>query len=385
MIGSVIGIGLICGSLYSLLSSLSFKSFDLGNSFLLVCKTLNLKSGDSLPMVNAQYDHAWGKRMLVGLPVGLPSSKFTDNHDVIAEALRVSPENLKMRYDNGLIIDIITQPMPDKVAYQSGNEYKVCVGVNNRGEMKYYDFDGSYPHLLIAGISGGGKSVTLRSILTALAEGPAPSLYLCDLKGGVELGIFRKLACVKGFASELSDVLRVTSEIEAEMMRRYSIMVANGSQSWAGDKAVLVIDELADFKVRPADPDKVVKSSIKTKLTALSAKGRAAGVILVLATQRPSADVIDGLIKTNIAASICFRTRDATQSRIVLDHNGAADLPDIPGRLIFQTAHDETLQAPFLSAEDAIRIVSRLPQQEVKQNESYSDKAEPMDGNSIEL
>ena len=148
----------------------------------------------------------------------------------------------------------------------------------------------------------------------------------------------------------------------------------------------MVIDELADFKVRPADPDKVVKSTIKTKLTTLSAKGRAAGVILVLATQRPSADVIDGLIKTNIAASICFRTRDATQSRIVLDHNGAADLPDIPGRLIFQTAHDETLQAPFLSAEEAIKIVKGLPHhEEVIQNEFNSDQAEPLDGNFIEL
>jgi DNA segregation ATPase FtsK/SpoIIIE-like protein len=143
-------------------------------------------------------------------------------------------------------------------------------------------------------------------------------------KGGVELGIFSSLACVKGFATSLSGVLRVAMEIEAEMNARYATIAHNGSQAWQGKKAIFVIDELADFKVRPNDPDKAVKSSIKTKLTLLSAKGRAAGVLLVLATQRPSADVIDGLIKTNIAASICFRTRDGTQSRIVLDHDGAA-------------------------------------------------------------
>ncbi|WP_160045662.1 hypothetical protein [Paenibacillus sp. USDA918EY] len=197
---------------------------------------------------------------------------------------------------------------------------------------------------------------------------------------------FRSLECVKGFATELGEVLKVATEIETEMKRRYSIMAANGSQSWAGDKAVLVVDELADFKVRPGDPDRVIKAAIKTKLTNLSAKGRAAGVILVLATQRPSADVVDGLIKTNIAASICFRTRDDTQSRIVLDHNGAADLPDIPGRLIFQTAHDETLQAPFLTAEDAKKIIAGLPQrEEVIRYESHTDQAEPLDGNSLEL
>ncbi|MCM3497661.1 FtsK/SpoIIIE domain-containing protein [Paenibacillus lactis] len=386
MIGSIIGIGFICGSLYSLISSFSFSSFDLGKSFLSACKTLGLNSGDLLPMVNAQYAHAWGTRLLVGLPIGLPSAKFFDNRNAIAEALRISPDSLEMRYDDGLIIDIITQPMPTMIPYQAGTAYRVCIGTNKRGELRYYDFDGPYPHLLIAGISGGGKSVMLRSILTTLAVGTTSSLYLCDLKGGVELGIFRKLASVKGFATDLSEVLRVTTQIEAEMIRRYSVMAANGSQSWAGEKAVLVIDELADFKVRPADPDRVVKSAIKTKLTALSAKGRAAGVILVLATQRPSADVIDGLIKTNIAASICFRTRDATQSRIVLDHNGAADLPDIPGRLIFQTARDETLQAPFLSAEEAARLIAGLPQrEEVTRYESNATQTEPMDGNFIEL
>lgn len=386
MFGSIIGIGFICGSVCSLLPHFFSSSFSFGNSFLSACRTLHLVAGDAQPMVNAEYTHAWGTRLLVGLPIGLPSAKFFDNRNAIAEALRVAPDDLEMRYDDGLILDIITQPMPSKVPYRSGTAYRVCIGVNKRGEPRHYDFDGPYPHLLIAGISGGGKSVMLRSILTSLAEGPAPDLYLCDLKGGVELGIFRGLACVKGFATELSEVLRVATEIEAEMKRRYGVMAANGSQSWAGDKAVLVVDELADFKVRPGDPDRSVKAAIKTKLTNLSAKGRAAGVVIVLATQRPSADVVDGLIKTNIAASICFRTRDDTQSRIVLDHNGAADLPDIPGRLIFQTAHDETLQAPFLSAENARKIIAGLPQrEEVIRYESYADQIEPMDGNSIEL
>lgn len=386
MFGSIIGIGFICGSVCSLLPHFFSSSFSFGNSFLSACKTLNLNSGDSLPRVNAEYTHAWGTRLLVGLPIGLPSAKFFDNRNAIAEALRVSPDNLEIRYDDGLILDIITQPMPSKVPYRAGSAYRVLIGVNKRGEPRYYDFDGPYPHLLIAGISGGGKSVILRSILTSLAEGPAPDLYLCDLKGGVELGIFRGLACVKGFATELGEVLQVATEIETEMKRRYNVMAANGSQSWAGDKAVLVVDELADLKVRPGDPDRNLKAAIKTKLTNLSAKGRAAGIVMVLATQRPSADVVDGLIKTNIAASICFRTRDDTQSRIVLDHNGAADLPDIPGRLIFQTAHDETLQAPFLSADDAKKIVAGLPQrEEVNRYESYADQVEPLDGNSIEL
>ncbi len=166
-------------------------------------------------------------------------------------------------------------------------------------------------------------------------------------------------------------------------------MFSNGSQSWEGRKVIFVMDELADLKTRAGDPDGKLKHEIKSILTRISAKGRAAGVLLLLCTQRPSADVIDGLIKTNIAASICFRTRDSVQSRIVLDHEGAASLPDVPGRLIFQTARDETLQAPFISAEDAKQIISTLPkrtiEQEAEQHEHGSSQIDPLDGNFIEL
>lgn len=360
-----IGFGLLCGSLASLISSFSF--FSLSNSFISACKSLNLSSGDALPTVNASYENPWGTRLLVGLPVGLPSTKVMDQKRGIAEALRVSPDNIEMRYDDGLIIDIIKKPMPSIVTYREGSGYKVFIGVNNRGEERFYDFDGPFPHLLIGGISGGGKSVILRAILTQLVSGPAPDLFLCDLKGGVELGLFRELEFVKGLAITLQQCRDAAAAAEEEMNRRYSVMFSNGSQSWEGGKVIFVMDELADLKTRAGDPEAKLKQEIKTILTRISAKGRAAGVLLVLCTQRPSADVVDGLIKTNIAASICFRTRDDTQSRIVLDHNGAAELPDVPGRLIFQTARDETLQASFLSAEDAKRIIAQLPKRIIKQ------------------
>jgi S-DNA-T family DNA segregation ATPase FtsK/SpoIIIE len=367
-----IGFGLLCGSLLTSLHSLPFsRSFKRSRQFVAACKTLNLSvtygADVALPTVNAEYKHPWGERYLVNLPAGLSSAKVIDQQRALAEALRVNTDDMEMRYDNGLIVDIITAKMPTKVVYISivedvpQREYRVLVGVNRRGEQRYYDFDGPYAHLLIAGISGGGKSVLLRAILTQLATRPAPDMYLCDLKGGVELGIYRDLACVAGFATTLPEVRNAAAAVESEMIRRYESMAASGSQQWSGKKAVFVVDELADFKTRAGDPEAKLKNEIKSIITRLSAKGRAAGVLLVLATQRPSADIVDGLIKTNIAASICFRTRDGTQSRIVLDHDGAAALPDVPGRLIYQTAHDETLQAPYLTAEDAKRLIAELP------------------------
>ncbi|CDN42193.1 MULTISPECIES: FtsK/SpoIIIE domain-containing protein [Paenibacillus] len=398
-----IGIGLVVGSCWSLFKHLSFpSSFSLSNSFLAACKSLNLVQtyGDefALPSVNKTIAYPWGQRLLVGLPVGLSSAKVIDQHRALAEAMRVPAEDVEMRYANdGLIIDIFTRPMPETVPFESVNKgggYNVPIGVNKRGEIRYYDFGGPYPHLLIGGISGGGKSVLLRAILSSLATGANPYMYLCDLKGGVELGIFRELECVRGFATSLTEVRSAAQAVENEMQRRYAEMAEAGAQSWTGNKTLLVVDELADFKARSGDPDAKLKGEIKAILTRLSAKGRAAGVLLVLATQRPSADVVDGLIKTNIAASVGFRTRDGTQSRIILDHDGAADLPDIPGRLIFQTSRDETLQAPYLSAADARQLIAVLPKKSRIINEEAAphadakpdtSEADPLDGNSIEL
>lgn len=392
-----LGISLLVGSVGTLIHNLSFSSsFSFRKHFPVACRTLGLSvthgNEIALPSVNKVINESWGVRLLVGLPVGLSSAKVIDHKDGIAEALRVPSESVDMRYTNdGLIVDIVTAQMPTKLPYKApedASSYRVLIGVNQRNEPRYYDFDGSYPHLLIGGISGGGKSVILRSILTTLVSGPAPNLYLADLKGGVELGIFRRLACVKRFGTTIEDVRRLAVEIELEMQQRYAILAEDSAQSWTGKKAILVIDELADFKSRAGDPDAKVKAEIKAIIARLSAKGRAAGVLLVLATQRPSADVVDGMIKTNIAASICFRTRDTTQSRIILDGPEAADLPDIPGRLIFQTAYNETLQAPFLSAEDARKIIADLPQkqhEEVTQNEPHINQADAMDCDIIEL
>lgn len=396
-----IGFGLICSSVYVLFKSLSFSSsFDLNKQLLSTCRTLGLsvQYGDeiALPQINATYPQSWGTRLLVGLPTGLASQKVIDQKQAIAEALRVSIDDIEMSYRNdGLVIDIFTQPMPEKVPYVRSDDpdsYKALIGVTRRGEERYYDFNGPYPHLLIAGISGGGKSVILRSILTTLVTGPRPELYLCDLKGGVELGMFRNLKNIAGFATTLEEMRVISYAIENEMKRRYAVMAANDSQEWSGNKAILVMDELADLKSRAGDPDAKLKSEIKGILTRLSAKGRAAGVIIVLATQRPSADIVDGLIKTNIAASVCFRTRDGVQSRIILDNTSAEALPDIPGRLIFQTAHDETLQAPFLSATEARKIIATLPKKEheevtdyVVNSESNTSEVFTLDGNTCEL
>jgi hypothetical protein len=383
-----IGVGLIVGSIGSSLTLIKSSSLNLTQTLAATFRSLNLgvQRGDTLalPTVNAEIAFEWGTRLLCGLPAGLSSHKVIEHERALAEALR---SEIAMYWKDGLIIDVYQRPIPKSVPFNLAprHDHKVAIGVNRRGETQYYDFAGSFPHLLIGGISGGGKSVLTRSILTQLATGPQPDLYLSDLKSGLELNLFRNLAITQGFASTLPDVGNLASTVEAEMNRRYAIMERNGSQEWRGKRIVFVMDELADLKTRPKDPDAAVKSAIKTRLTTLSAKGRAAGITLVLCTQRPSADIVDGVIKANIATSICFRTRDTTQSRIILDNNDAADLPDIPGRCIMQEAKDETLQTYYLPYDQAQTLLANCERKAVTPDEPGSSEGDALDSNIGEL
>ncbi|MCR8939817.1 FtsK/SpoIIIE domain-containing protein [Brevibacillus laterosporus] len=302
--------------------------------------------------------------MRLYLPKGITTKEVIKQQDAFSEALG---RDICFEYSHttGLVMEIYNKGLPKKIeyTYEKSQSWRIPIGVDRRGETVFYDFAGPYPHLLNAGISGGGKSVFLRSVLTSLSLGPKPDMYLCDLKGGVELGLFREFKHVKGFAINLYEVYQVMETVEREMNQRLKWMASKEIQEWKGKRIILVIDELSDFRASGrTDPHKEVKAAIKEKLTTISAKGRAAGVTMILSTQRPSADIIDGIIKTNVATTIAFRTRDSIQSRIILDNDKASDLPDIPGRAIFQQGKDCEIQTFYLSyhrAKDLLKNVER--------------------------
>ncbi|MGG1442144.1 FtsK/SpoIIIE domain-containing protein [Brevibacillus laterosporus] len=273
-------------------------------------------------------------------------------------------------------MDVYSRGLLKKVVYtyEPSHSWRIPIGVNRRGETVYYDFTGPYPHLLNAGISGGGKSVFLRSVLTSLSLGPKPDMYLCDLKGGVELGLFRNFEHVKGFAASLYEVYQVLDTVEREMIQRLKGMATKEIQEWRGNRIILVIDELSDFRSSGrTDPNKEVKAAIKERLTTISAKGRAAGVTMILSTQRPSSEIIDGVIKTNVATTIAFRTRDGIQSRIILDNDKASDLPNIPGRAIFQQGKDIEIQTFFLSYQSAKDLLKNVERREPDEHSNHQE------------
>ena len=193
------------------------------------------------------------------------------------------------------------------------------------------------PHMLIAGTTGSGKSVCMNSLIISLLYKASPDdvkLIMIDPKM-VELGIYNGIPHL--LIPVVTDPKKAAGSLQwavTEMMRRYKAMSDAGvrdlesynsimeSQETEGTKlpqVVVIIDELADLML-------VAAKEVEESICRIAQMGRAAGIHLVIATQRPSADVITGLMKANIPSRIAFAVASAMESRIILDTQGAEKL-----------------------------------------------------------
>lgn len=193
------------------------------------------------------------------------------------------------------------------------------------------------PHMLIAGTTGSGKSVCMNSIIISLLYKASPDdvkLIMVDPKM-VELGIYNGIPHL--LIPVVTDPKKAAGSLQwavTEMMRRYKSMSDAGvrdlesynsiveSQEGEGQKlpqVVVIIDELADLML-------VAAKEVEESICRIAQMGRAAGIHLIIATQRPSADVITGLMKANIPSRIAFAVASSLESRIILDTQGAEKL-----------------------------------------------------------
>ncbi len=193
------------------------------------------------------------------------------------------------------------------------------------------------PHMLIAGTTGSGKSVCMNSIIISLLYKASPEdvkLIMVDPKM-VELGIYNGIPHL--LIPVVTDPKKAAGSLQwavTEMMRRYRAMSDAGvrdlesynsmidTQQLDGNKlpqVVVIIDELADLML-------VAAKEVEESICRIAQMGRAAGIHLIIATQRPSADVITGLMKANIPSRIAFAVASAMESRIILDTQGAEKL-----------------------------------------------------------
>ena len=192
------------------------------------------------------------------------------------------------------------------------------------------------PHMLIAGTTGSGKSVCMNSIIISLLYKASPDdvkLIMVDPKM-VELGVYNGIPHL--LIPVVTDPKKAAGSLQwavTEMMRRYKAMSDAGVRDLESynsiveheeegkklPQVVVIIDELADLML-------VAAKEVEESICRIAQMGRAAGIHLVIATQRPSADVITGLMKANIPSRIAFAVASAMESRIILDTMGAEKL-----------------------------------------------------------
>ena len=279
---------------------------------------------------------------------GVKISKITNLADDIALNLAASGVRIEAPIPNKPAVGI---EVPNKVVstvsireiidspefQQAKSPLAVALGRDIAGKVTVADL-AKMPHTLIAGSTGSGKSVCINSLIVSMLYHSTPQevkLVLIDPKM-VELGIYNGIPHL--LIPVVTDPKKAAGSLQwavTEMMRRYRMMADAGvrdlesynkqARASADDELepmpqiVVVIDELADLML-------VAAKEVEESICRIAQMGRASGIHLVIATQRPSADVITGLMKANIPSRIAFAVASAMESRIILDTAGAEKL-----------------------------------------------------------
>lgn len=252
------------------------------------------------------------------------------------------------------------------------------------------------PHLLVAGATGSGKSVCINGIITSILMRAKPhevKMMMIDPKM-VELNVYNGvphlLAPVVTNPKKASQALK---KVVNEMERRYELFSHTGTRNIegyndhikksnieTGDKQpllpyiVVIIDELADLMM-------VASGDVEDSITRLSQMARAAGIHLIIATQRPSVDVITGVIKANIPSRIAFAVSSATDSRTILDTGGAEKLLGRGDMLFLPVGASKPVrvQGAYLSDEEVEEVVDFVISQQKAQYQEEMIPEEPQD------
>lgn len=224
----------------------------------------------------------------------------------------------------------LREVLEEKSFNRANSKLTLAIGKDVSGNPIISDL-GEMPHLLIAGATGAGKTVCVNSLIASMLFKARPDqlkFILVDPKM-VELACFGGMPhLIHPIISEAKKAFAALNWAVGEMERRYKLLAEEGTRNIAAynlkaDKKIpyiiIVIDELADLMV-------VARESIETAIQRLAQLSRAVGIHLILATQRPSVDVITGVIKANFPARISFKVSSKVDSRTVLDAMGAEKL-----------------------------------------------------------
>ncbi|RAI82790.1 cell division protein FtsK [Macrococcoides goetzii] len=270
------------------------------------------------------------------------------------------------------------------------NKLKVVLGRDISGEAITAELD-KMPHLLVAGATGSGKSVCINGIITSILMHAKPhevKLMMIDPKM-VELNVYNGIPhLLTPVVTNPQKAAQALQKIVGEMERRYDLFSHTGTRNIKGYNQylrrqnaelgeknaelpyiVVIVDELADLMM-------VASKDVEAAIMRIAQMARAAGIHLIIATQRPSVDVITGLIKANIPSRIAFSVSSAVDSRTILDMQGAEKLLGKGDMLYlpYGESKPKRIQGAFLSDKEVEDVVNFVCKQ---QSANYIKSLEP--------
>ena len=353
------------------------------------------------------------------LEAGIKGERITNLSKDIARALSVISvrvvENIPGKTTIGIEIPndrrqtVHLSEIIKSTAFQNASSnISVALGKNISGNPVVIDL-AKTPHLLVAGTTGSGKSVAINSMIVSMlykSTSKDVRLILIDPKM-LELGVYDDIPhLVTPVVTDMRLAANALTWCVGEMERRYDLLAEKGVRNIDSfndnvetedeklPKIVIVIDEFADLFL-------VVGKKIEELIARLAQKARAAGIHLILATQRPSVDVITGLIKANIPSRISFKVSSKIDSRVVLDQVGSESLLGHGDMLYLETGKSilQRVHGTYVSDEDVNEIAKYLKSEKkvnyledvTSQNESENtfsidtDDTEPLYNEAVEI
>lgn len=285
-----------------------------------------------------------------------------------AIGIEIPNDTISMVYFREVLTNEKFQNFKGKLAFGIGKDITGNVIVQDIAKM---------PHLLIAGSTGSGKSVCINTLITSILYKYNPDevkLIMVDPKI-VELGVYNGIPHL--LIPVVTDPQKAAGALNwavREMMRRYDLFADLGVRNLEGynndleieeklPQIIVIIDELADLMM-------VAKKDVESSIQRLTQLARAAGIHLVIATQRPSVNVITGIIKANVPSRIAFKVASAVDSRTILDASGAEKLLG-KGDMLFQAGDMDKplrIQGAFVTDKEVEKIVSYI---KVSDDEHY--------------
>ena len=363
---TVIGVAAVMAA-HDYISSLPWRRFKVAceNTGLFIAR----ESGIRLPKLRRKEKPYWGWRLYYGLPIGLSKTHFENKREEFEAALDAE---LSFAWKDGqLRVDVLPGKIPGKVEYDNkdidGGEIPFTVGYGREG-LIIGDLV-SCPHLLVAGQTGAGKSNFLHQLVASITESTKDfTLCIIDLKR-VEFSYLKKSVRVE---HTLNGAIKTLESLTATMHERMKFLDNEGyvsAKEWREDNPdrtaelpyiILIVDEFSQLcpVLSKERTDREIRTYAHKMLVDLICLARSLGIHIVIATQRPDADILPGQLKANIPATVCFKVRSKVNSQICLDSDRAALLPstkELPGRAIWQFQEEREVQTMHLPMKAARR------------------------------